>query len=779
MSDKQLAVLIGADASGFDKTMQGLQNSMDKLSDNMTSEFKKAESSASQIFGNIGKIIAAAFAFDKIKDFGVDIVQEAAGLQALDAQFGQIFQGMEDEASEALGNVAKDVGALENRIKPAFNQISSFAKVAGMDTADSISFAERATKAAADTAAFYDKSLEDTTDTLQSYLKGNFQVADNLGILSTETTRNAKATEMFGEAYKDLDGLQQQEVLLSMYEDANKVSGAMGQAALESDAFENVLGNLKQAWADLKAVLGAPLLEIVVKVMGKLTEVIVDLTTNGISKLSKGWQKLKSQIANSTAFQSLSNIFTNLKDSAGELWASFSNSGVLDTVVSAFESLWQAMLNIDFQKLGDDIVGFVSKFAPLIAGITAGVVAFKLITGAITLYNTITTLATTISAAFGAVMAFVTSPIGLVVLAIGALVAVGVLLYQNWQTVTEFLSGLWDSIKAKAEELFPGIGEFLSGVWEGIKTNIETVWNGIVAFLSGLWDLIKSIAVIAFESMKTQIDNVLNLIKGIFEAVMLLIQGDWSGAWEKIKTTVGTFISATLENITTTFGSIYDVIKEKVTDVYNAVAEWFGKIPDWISEKWGEVTTFLSGINLFDIGSDIISGLWEGIKGKWNDMTSWISDKANGLKEFFTNPLGINSPSKVMRDDVGQWIPKGIAVGIEANTNSIRDAISHVNDKIVNARMSLPDTTLSTTNYTNALNPITAQYVFKDEERTNKTNQMIELLEELVEVNHQLMRKNQVFNVNGQAFAEAVTDDINYQNSIKDSFNRKIQGLKG
>lgn len=779
MSDKQLAVLIGADASGFDKTMQGLQNSMDKLSDNMTSEFKKAESSASQIFGNIGKIIAAAFAFDKIKDFGVDIVQEAAGLQALDAQFGQIFEGMEAEASTALTNVAKDVGALENRIKPAFNQISSFAKVAGMDTADSISFAERATKAAADTAAFYDKSLEDTTDTLQSYLKGNFQVADNLGILSTETTRNAKATEMFGEKYSELSGIQQQSVLLAMYEDANKVSGAMGQAALESDAFENVLGNLKQAWADLKAVLGAPLLEIVVKVMTKLTEVVVDLTTNGISKLSKGWQKLKSQIANSTAFKSLSNIFTNLKDSAGELWASFSNSGVLDVVVSAFESLWQAMLNIDFQKLGDDIVGFVSKFAPLIAGITAGVVAFKLITGAIALFSTITKVATAVSTAFGAVMAFVTSPIGLVVLAIGALVAASVLLYQNWETVVTFLSGLWDSIKAKAEELFPGISELLASVWDGIKLVIEAVWNGILTYIIGVWELIKSVVVIAIEAIKNQIQITMNLIKGIIEAVMLLIQGDWGGAWEKIKTTVATYLTDTFKNIFTMFSEMYTTIKLKVTDIFNAVSEWFGKIPETVTEKWNEVTTFLTGIDLFSIGSDIISGLWEGIKSKWNDMTSWVSDKANGLKEFFTNPLGINSPSKVMRDDVGQWIPKGIAVGIEANTNSIRDAISHVNDKIVNARMSLPETTLSTTNYTNALNPITAQYVFKDDEANSKSAKMIELMEELVEVNYQLMRKNQVFAVNGQAFAEAVTDDINYQNSIKDSYNRKIQGLKG
>lgn len=779
MSDKQLAVIIGADASEFNKTMQGLQGSMDKISTNMTAEFKKAESSAGQIFGNIGKIIATAFAFDKIKDFGVDIVQEAAGLQALDAQFGQIFQGMESEASTALTNVAKDVGALENRIKPAFNQISSFAKVAGMDTAESISFAERATRAAADTAAFYDKSLEDTTDTLQSYLKGNFQVADNLGILSTETTRNTKATEMFGESYKNLDGLQQQEVLLAMYEDANKVSGAMGQAALESDAFENVLGNLKQAWADLKAVLGAPLLEIVVKLMGKLTEVVVGLTTNGISKLSKGWKKLKSQVSNSTAFQSLSNIFNSLKESVGSLWESFNNSGVIDLVVQAFSDLWQAILNLDFQKLAQDLMNFVTQWAPLILGITAGITAFKLITGAIALYNTITTIAAAVSTAFGAVMAFITSPIGLVVLAIGALIAVGVLLYQNWEAITTFLTTLWDSIKAKAEELFPGISELLSSVWEGIKLVIEAVWNGILAYIFGVWELIKSVVSIAIGAIKNQIQITMDLIKGIIDAVMLLIQGDWSGAWDKIKTTVATYLADTFKNIFTMFSEMYTTIKLKVTDIFNAVSEWFGKIPGIVSEKWGEVTTYLSSINLFDIGSNIIAGLWNGVKAKWGEFTGWLDSKIQELPWAAKKILGIESPSKVFKNEIGKFIPEGLAVGIEGNFGSVEKAMSNMNKKVIDTQIGLPETTLSTNSFTNTLNPITAQYVFKDDERTNKTNQMIELLEELVEVNHQLMRKNQVFNVNGQSFAEAVTDDINYQNNLKDSFNRKIQGLKG
>ena len=241
---------IGIRGSDAEKELDSVAQKGEQTSNKLSSFFKKAAT-----------VIAGVFAAGKLIDFGKMSIEAAASAKATQAQFEQVFSGIVDTAEQALNGVAKEVGAVPTRIKPAFNQIASFAKVAGMDTTQAMEFTTRATRAAADTAAFYDKSLEETTETLKSYLKGNFQVADNLGILSTETTRNAKATELFGKEYSKLSGLQQQEVLLRMYEDANKVSGAMGQASREADGWENVMGNLKQTWEDFKATIGSVVLK--------------------------------------------------------------------------------------------------------------------------------------------------------------------------------------------------------------------------------------------------------------------------------------------------------------------------------------------------------------------------------------------------------------------------------------------------------------------------------------------------------------------------------------
>ena len=94
---------------------------------------------------------------------------------------------------------------------------------------------ERSLTVAADSAAYYDRSLDETTESLQSFLKGNFENDAALGLSCTETTRNAAANKLFGKSYMELSEAQKQLTLLQMVEDANKLSGAMGQAARESD----------------------------------------------------------------------------------------------------------------------------------------------------------------------------------------------------------------------------------------------------------------------------------------------------------------------------------------------------------------------------------------------------------------------------------------------------------------------------------------------------------------------------------------------------------------
>lgn len=202
------------------------------------------------------------------------MVKSAADVKAMNAQFEQTFAEVEDKASAAMQRVADSSGIIETRLKGVGTKLYAFAKTTGMDTPQALDMMERSLTVAADSAAYYDRSLDETTESLQSFLKGNFENDAALGLSCTETTRNAAANKLFGKSYMELSEAQKQLTLLQMVEDANKLSGAMGQAARESDGWENIVGNLQEALKQLAAAVGENILPAVTKFAQKATGMI-------------------------------------------------------------------------------------------------------------------------------------------------------------------------------------------------------------------------------------------------------------------------------------------------------------------------------------------------------------------------------------------------------------------------------------------------------------------------------------------------------------------------
>ena len=79
--------------------------------------------------------------------------------------------------------------------------------------------------------------------------------------------------------------------------------------------------------------------------------------------------------------------------------------------------------------------------------------------------------------------------------------------------------------------------------------------------------------------------------------------------------------------------------------------------------------------SLGDIGKNIVRGIWQGISNSLGWIKSKISGWVGNVTKFIKKMFKIGSPSKLMADEVGQWLPKGIAVGIDTNTDSIDDAM--------------------------------------------------------------------------------------------------------
>ena len=395
----------------------------------------KASNSADTISGafkKIGAVVATYLTVDAIKNFGLGCIQAAADANAMASQFSQVFGDLESKASQSLSKIADTAGISENRMNGSFTKIAAFAKTTGMDTESALALSERAMVAVADSAAFYDRSLEETTESLQSFLKGNYENDAALGLSCTEVTRNAAANALYGKSFNELSESQKQLTLLQMVEDANKASGALGQAARESDTWTNVTGNLKQSWTDFQAVIGSNVLPLAIDVVKKMVSVVED------------WSEKLPEL-------------------------------------------------IEWCKEHETILTLI--------GIAAGTLAVAI--GAYTIAQNAAAIATAVATAattaFGTVMAFVTSPITLVVAAIGALIAIGVLLYKNWDEVSAKAKELWANVK----DSFNKMKESISNAVENAKTAAVNKFNELKAGAVNKANELKTNAINKFNELKT------------------------------------------------------------------------------------------------------------------------------------------------------------------------------------------------------------------------------------------------------------------------------------
>ena len=240
-----------------------------------TKGFSKGINSLGNQLNNLRNIVLKMGAALGTVFSGKEALEAAADINS---QMQQTFGTLKSAADNAMKSVADNSSILQTRLQNVGTSIYAFAKTTGMDSVSALKMMEEALQVTADSAAYYDRSLEDTAESLKSFLKGNFENDAALGLSCTETTRNTAANKLYGKSFMELSEAQKQLTLLQMVKDANALSGAEGQAAREADGWENVIGNLKESWKQLLAVIGQPVLSGAVTVVKNITAELQSLT---------------------------------------------------------------------------------------------------------------------------------------------------------------------------------------------------------------------------------------------------------------------------------------------------------------------------------------------------------------------------------------------------------------------------------------------------------------------------------------------------------------------
>lgn len=186
-------------------------------------------------------------AFSKIFDIVKKAIVSSADKEALDSLASQTFGELESAANGALDTISKDTNILAGRLKGIGTSSFMQFRSAGVGAAEAISMMDKYVRLAADGAAAYNISVEDADVRLRSFLRGNVEAGDSIGLQISESTRASKALEVYGKKWSELTEAQKQNLLLNVVDEMYTASGVIGQAAREGHEWETVIGNLNSA----------------------------------------------------------------------------------------------------------------------------------------------------------------------------------------------------------------------------------------------------------------------------------------------------------------------------------------------------------------------------------------------------------------------------------------------------------------------------------------------------------------------------------------------------
>lgn len=220
-------------------------------------------------------------AFSKIFDIVKKAIVSSADKEALDSLASQTFGELESAANGALDTISKDTNILAGRLKGVGTSSFMQFRSAGVDAAEAISMMDKYVRLAADSAAAYNISVEDADVRLRSFLRGNVEAGDSIGLQISESTRASKALEVYGKKWSELTEAQKQNLLLNIVDEMYTASGVIGQAAREGHGWETVIGNLSSALYGTDGIMpkiGESFRTNLIPVIEKATDFLTDET---------------------------------------------------------------------------------------------------------------------------------------------------------------------------------------------------------------------------------------------------------------------------------------------------------------------------------------------------------------------------------------------------------------------------------------------------------------------------------------------------------------------
>ena len=380
----------------------------------------------------------------------------------------------------------------------------------------------------------------------------------------------------------------------------------------------------------------------------------------------------------------------------------------------------QAMqdLQVALQPLLGVVADVISKFAEwisnnpeLAATLVAVATAIGIISGAI---MALAPIVVTVMSIFGVGAAAAAGIVAIVPIIIAALVALGVAIYKNWDSIKQWTIETWNSIKEYLIELWDGIvqssseawssfletmhsffdpiGQFFSDLWTNIGQICSDTWNTIVEFFSGAWASFT-------EMMHSFFDPIGEFFSSLWSGIVETASSWWTSlvttaselwgtllqAWQETWNTIVTVLDPIISLISTVLQAGWLLIQAGVQIAWAAISQYIiqpiQQAYDWVSTKIGELVTWLG--TQWEIAKAVaqvawglfkqyitqpVQEAWSLVKEKFSDLISWLSSQWelaksytlmawNLVKQYVIQPVQeLWNTTKQKLADLASWI---------------------------------------------------------------------------------------------------------------------------